>query len=250
MFRSFVAALALLVLAPAAQAFDVEAMSDAERQAFRAEIRAYLLENPEVLMEAIAVLEDRRDKQAAQQEQDMLKNNRTAIFNDGISHVFGNPDGDVTIVEFSDYRCGYCKRAHPLVGELLQADGNVRLILKEFPILGEQSTLAAQYAIAVKMVEGSETYAEIHDLLMEHNGQLNAGYLARLSRDMDLDHDEIVAKMESTEVADVIRANRELGATLQIQGTPTFIMGENFVRGFVELDQMRAIVRAIRQEQG
>lgn len=250
MLRILSALLTFFVVAPLAHAFEIDAMSDTERAIFRAEIRNYLLENPEVLMEAIAVLENRRDQQASAQEMAMLENNRDEIFDDGFSFVGGNPDGDVTMVEFLDYRCGYCKRAHPAVKTLLKDDGNIRLIVKEYPILGEQSTLSSSYAIAAKLVEGDAAYEAIHERLMTHNGQVNKGYLARLSRDLDLDHKRISKAMEGDEVSDIIARNRALAARLQIQGTPSFIMGETFVRGFVELDQMRAIVASIRQERG
>lgn len=249
--RSVLAALALAAAtALPAQAFDIDAMSDAERAIFRAEIRDYLMENPEVLMEAIGVLEARQREQAAAAEVAMLAENRAAIFEDGYSFVGGNPEGDVTMVEFLDYRCGYCKRAHPAVQELLTSDGNIRFIIKEFPILGPDSLLASRYAIATKIVEGDEVYEGIHNTLMEHNGAINEGFLARLSRDNDLDHDAIAVEMESDEVNRIIAENRALAQRLQIQGTPSFVMGDNFVRGFVELDQMRAIVESIRAERG
>ncbi|MEM9969785.1 MAG: thioredoxin domain-containing protein, partial [Pseudomonadota bacterium] len=110
---------AALATALPAQAFDIDAMTEAERQSFREEIRAYLLENPDVLMEAMAVLEERREVAAANADALMLQENKGEIFDDGWSYVGGNPDGDVTIVEFLDYRCGFCKRAFPAVEELV-----------------------------------------------------------------------------------------------------------------------------------
>lgn len=236
--------------AGSAFALDLDSMSDEERALFRAEIREYLLENPEILMEAFGVLEERREQEAANLDVAMLDQNRDAIFNDGHSFVGGNPDGDVTIVEFLDYRCGFCKRAFPAVKELLATDGNIRLIVKEFPILGEESTLAARYALATKNTDGDEAYENVHDALMAHNGGINAGFLARTSRQLGLDHGAIAEEMENPEITAQINTNRALAQQLQIQGTPSFIMGENFVRGFVELDQMRAIVNQIRAEQG
>ena len=251
MFRSFIAASVIAVMASSsAFAFDIDAMSDDERDIFRSEIREYLLENPEVLIEAIAVLEDRRAQEAEVAERDMLENNRDAIFNDGYSYVGGNPDGDVTIVEFMDYRCGYCKRAFPAIEELIASDGNIKFIVKEFPVLGEQSTLAARYAVAAKLVGGDEAYKAVHDNLMAWGGEITAGSLARVSRSSGVDHSAVMAKIEDDEVSEIIQANRLLAQSLQIQGTPSFIMGDNFVRGFVELDQMRAIVNDIRESQG
>ncbi|MDA8584671.1 DsbA family protein [Rhodobacteraceae bacterium] len=250
MKRALISMLFAVVAAGSAHALDIESMTDEERSIFREEIRAYLLDNPEVLMEAIGVLEQRREQEAANLDVDLLAQNRDDIFDDGYSFVGGNPDGDVTVVEFLDYRCGFCKRAFPAIQELLATDGNIRLIVKEFPILGEESALASRYAIAAKEVAGDAAYKDIHDLLMLHNGSVSAGFLARTSRELGLDHGAIAEQMESPEVESIISTNRALAQRLQIQGTPSFIMGENFVRGFVELDQMRAIVDQIRAEQG
>ena len=233
-----------------ASAFDIDAMSDAEREVFRSEIREYLLEHPEVLMEAIAILEERRNQEAQAAEVAMLEENRQEIFNDGFSFVGGNPDGDVTIVEFLDYRCGFCKRAFPAVQELLASDGNIKFIVKEFPILGDASVLGSRYAIATRRVEGDAAYQTVHDALMLLRGELNDAALAMISNQNGFDHAAIVAEMDSEDVTDIIATNRALALQLDIQGTPSFIMGDTFVRGFVELDQMRAIVESIRQDQG
>lgn len=250
MLRTLFSLFVLTFFATTALAFDIEAMSDEDRAIFRAEIRDYLLENPEVLMEAIAVLEERQAADAAMMDTALIDTNRAAIFNDGYSWVGGNPEGDVVVVEFLDYRCGFCKRAFPAVEELVASDGNVKLIIKEFPILGEQSVLASQYALATKMVGGDDAYKSAHDRLMTHQGNVSEGFLVRMSRDLGLDHDAVTEAMGGQEVANIIRANRALAQTLQIQGTPSFIMGEQFVRGFVELDQMRAIVADIRAGRG
>ena len=146
----------LVCLAAPAAAFDLSSMTDAERQTFRDEVRAYLLDNPEVLMEAIGVLEQRQAEAQASSDQELVKANAEALFNDGYSHIAGNPDGDVTMVEFLDYQCGYCKKAFPEVNQLLESDGDIRLIIKEFPILGDPSVMASRFAIAVKQLEGDE----------------------------------------------------------------------------------------------
>lgn len=251
MFRSILAAAVMALAASASQAFEIESMTEMERDIFRAEIRDYLLENPEVLMEAIAVLEEKRAAEAAAQEGVLLEQYRSAIFDDGYSWIGGNPDGDVTIVEFLDYRCGFCKRAHPEVQTLLSDDGNIRFIVKEFPILGAESELASRYAIATKLTEGDEVYAAVHDALMEWNGAVNEGALGRIARDVGIsDHDAVLAEMNSDEVSKIIASNRALGQALQIQGTPSFIMGDTFVRGYVDLNEMQSIVDSIRAEQG
>lgn len=240
-------ALALtLGLATQAAATDLEAMSDAERAAFRAEVRAYLLDNPEVLMEAIGVLEQRQAQAETMADQQMAQTNMDAIQNDGFSWVGGNPDGDITIVEFMDYRCGYCKRAFPEVETLLETDGNIRFIVKELPILGEQSTLASQFAIAVQQLHGDDAYKFVHDTLMNMRGDITQDSLSQLASTVGYDTAPIFERMASPEVARVLQANMELAQRLQISGTPTFVFDDQLVRGYVPLDQMSAIVEELR----
>ena len=150
-------ALALCMTLPA-KALDLTQMTDEERAIFREEVRAYLMDNPEVIMEAVAVLEAREAEAQAQADLSLVSDNAADIFDDGFSWVGGNPDGDITLVEFLDYRCGFCKRAHGEVAKLLESDGNIRLIVKEFPILGEQSLLASRFAVATKQVAGDDAY--------------------------------------------------------------------------------------------
>lgn len=248
MLRSILCAFALLTTP--VMAFEIETMTDAERDIFRAEIRDYLIENPEVLMEAIAVLEERRAAQAEMAEQEMLVELENDIFNDDHSLVAGNPEGDITVVEFFDYRCGFCKRAFPEVKELIETDGNIRYVMKEFPILGEESELASRYAIAVKLVEGDDAYAVLRDSLMEWTGPITEGTLARVANDALINHEAVLAQIDSDEVSEIITANRQLAAHLQIQGTPSFVMGTRFIRGYADLEQMRAIIAEERANQG
>ena len=240
-------ALALtLGLATQAAATDLEAMSDAERSAFRDEVRAYLLDNPEVLMEAIGVLEQRQAHAETMADQQMAQTNMDAIQNDGFSWVGGNPDGDITIVEFMDYRCGYCKRAFPEVETLLETDGNIRFIVKELPILGDQSTLASQFAIAVQQLHGDDAYKFVHDTLMNMRGDITQDSLSQLASTVGFDAAPIFERMASPEVARVLQANMELAQRLQISGTPTFVFDDQLVRGYVPLDQMASIVEELR----
>ena len=233
-------------LAMPAQAFDLQDMSAAERDAFRAEIRTYLLENPEVIMEAVAVLEKRQAEEQARGDSDLVKANAGALFDDGHSWVGGNPEGDITLVEFMDYRCGYCKRAFPEVESLLETDGNIRLIVKEFPILGEQSVLASRFAIATLNVAGDEGYKQVHHALMTFRGDITEPALARLAEGFGLDADAIAAEMGSEAVTEVINKNRALGQRLNITGTPSFVMEDQMLRGYVPLDAMQQIVADIR----
>ena len=207
----------------------------------RAEVREYLLENPEVIMEAVAVLEEREAQQQQANDVELVSANADDLFNDGNSWVGGNPDGDLTIVEFLDYRCGYCRRAHPEVAALLAADENIRLVVKELPILGEESLLASRFAIATKFVEGDEAYKTLHDTLMSFEGAVNETTLRRISDALGYQTDTIAARIEDPEVTQVIAENHQLAQRLQINGTPAFVMGERLLRGYVPLAGMQQL---------
>ncbi len=236
------AAAALLMTASSAAAFDISEMSPAERDVFREEIRNYLLDNPEVIMEAVRVLEERQQQAQAVAEQDFIAANADAIFNDGFSWVGGNPDGNVTVVEFIDYRCGFCRRAAPEVEKLLANDDNIRLVMKEFPILGDDSVVMSRFAIATHQIAGDEAYKLVHDVLLQTNGDVGEGRLRRIATDLDLDADAILAQMGSPDVTEIIAQNRALAQSLSIQGTPSFIVGDEILRGFLPADQMSVIV--------
>ena len=242
MMRFLPLALTLAFTTPLA----AQEMPDAERSAFRAEVRAYLLENPEVLMEAIGVLEAREQAQAAAADQDLARANADALFNDPTSYVGGNPDGDITIVEFTDYRCGYCKRAYPEVVELINGDGNIRYIVKELPILGEESVLAARFALATKQVAGDAMYLDVHSTLMQFQGNVSEDALQRISDNFGLDTDAVFATMFADDITAIINTNRALAERMRISGTPTFVVDDQMLRGYVPLNQMQQIVANVR----
>jgi protein-disulfide isomerase len=237
-----------LALALATPLFAQSKMTDAERTDFRAEVRAYLLENPEVLTEAIAVLEDRRNADEAANDIALLATNADEILNDPASWVGGNPDGDITVVEFMDYRCGYCKKAFADVAELIETDGNIRFVVKEFPILGPQSELASRFAVAVLQMDGAETYEKAHNALMVMKGDITDESLTALAAEVGVkDMAAVAARMSTPEVTSVIEANRALAQRLDVNGTPTFVIDQSLVRGYVPLDGMRQIVDTQRK---
>lgn len=238
---------ALLMAPVAALAFDLNAMTDAEREAFGREVRSYLLENPQVLREVIEALEIAEQAQQAEADETMVTANEADLFNDGFSWVGGNPEGDVTIVEFIDYRCGFCRRAHPEVSELIESDGNIRLIVKEFPILGEQSLVASRFAIATLQTEGNDAYKAAHDHLIAVDTELNDATLREIAEEIGIDADKVIAAMEAPEVDGLIAQNRALAQRMQINGTPTFVMAGQLVRGYLPLDGMRQLVAEARQ---
>lgn len=223
-------------------------MTPAEREAFRAEVRAYLMENPEVLMEAISVLENREQAAAIEQDKQLLAEHHDAIFNDPASWVGGNPDGDITVVEFIDYRCGYCRKAWQEVDQLVEQDGNIRFVLKEFPILGEQSVLSSRFAISVLQLHGGEAYKKAHDALLSLRADATPEALVRVAEDLGLEPQPIMDHLNTPEVTKIIEDNHKLAQILQVSGTPTFVIDGTFVRGYVPLDRMQQIVDGQRKD--
>ncbi|NOX73692.1 MAG: DsbA family protein [Alphaproteobacteria bacterium] len=222
-------------------------MSPAERKAFRSEVRAYLLENPEVLMEAIQVLEQRQQQAQVKNDTDLVTAIADDVYNDGFSYVGGNPDGDVVLVEYVDYRCAFCRKAHFELQELLETDGNIRFIVKEFPILGEQSTISSRLAIATLHKAGPEAYHELGNFLITFNGNLTEPTIRAVLEKQGLNADEIMAYMDDPAVLGQIAAVNRQAASLQITGTPTFVLGGDMLRGYVPLADMRDLVAQVRE---
>lgn len=213
-----------------------------DRTAFREEVRNYLLENPEVLIESMSVLEEREALAQAEADRALVASNAAALFDNPDSWVGGNPEGDITIVEFLDYRCGFCRRAHPDLTELVASDGNIRLVLKEYPILGPQSLAASRYALAVRSLYGDAAYKDIHDALITLRGEVTDASLARLADAFGHDAEAVFEAMSDPEIDRVIEANHALAQSLGITGTPTFVIGETMLRGYLPLEGMQDVV--------
>lgn len=244
---AIIAAIGLPAIA-AAEPLDLGNMSEEDRAAFREEVRSYLRENPEVILEAIEILEDRRASAAQASDRQMIEARADQLFGDGFSWVAGNPDGDVTIVEFLDYRCGYCKKAHPVVEELLERDGDVRLIVKEFPILGPDSVAAGRMALAALELD-AEKFAPLHHALMDFEGNLTDEAAYRLAEEAGYDPQELRSLAESSEIDDRLQQNYQLAQALGLQGTPAFVVGNEIIRGYLPLEQMLGVVREARVAQ-
>lgn len=206
-------------------------------------VREYLLENPEVLVEAIDVLRQRERQATERSRQDALAAHADALADSGPLPVFGNPEGDVTIVEFFDYRCPYCRS---MVGPLLDAvrqDGNVRLIMKEYPILSEASEVAARAAIAAAM-QGK--YEAFHVALMTELQQVDKAGVLTLAERMDLDAGQLQADMQSETVEQELQRTSRLAEALQIGGTPAFVIGDKLIPGAVDINRLRELIAEAR----
>ncbi|OUS21998.1 disulfide bond formation protein DsbA [Rhodobacterales bacterium 59_46_T64] len=249
MTRPFSAVLtSALLMATPAFSFDINNMSRAETEAFGAEVRAYLMENPQVIMDAVNTLEERQAAAQAQSDVDMVAVNAKDIFENPTSWVGGNLDGDITLVEFTDYRCGYCRKAVADVEKLIKTDGNIRFIIKEFPILGEASVASSRFAIAVRMLHGDDAYKNAHDALIAHKGGVGDASLTKIARKLDLEAAPLLEKMNSDEVTQVIADNHALAQRLQISGTPTFVLEDRMLRGYVPFDGMQQLVAEARKD--
>lgn len=234
-------------LASFAQAQSFADMSADERAAFGAAVRAYLLENPEVIMEAVDILQQREQQASAQGDFELVQRYAEQLNNDGFSFVGGNPDGAITLVEFLDYKCGYCRRAHAEIRAMVANNSDIRYIVKEFPILGDESVLGARAALAVLVNDGNDAYYALNDLLMTWDGPLNADALREMATEVGADYDLMFETMNSQLVTEMIASNRALAQRMQITGTPTFVLGPQMVRGYVAADIMDRLLQEIRQ---
>jgi len=232
----------IFFLATQSFALDLSKMSAAERALLQKEIRIYLLENPEIIMEAVEVLRAKEQQAAIQSDFELVKKHKKAIFEDGFSFIGGNPNGDITLVEFVDYRCGYCKKAHNEVEKLLSTDGNIRFVIKEFPILGDDSLVLSKFALAVKVVHGDEIYKLVHDILIKMKSPPSEKAFDQIISNLNLDAKLVESAMESNEVNGMIAYTRTLAERLKISGTPTFVMNDELIRGYVPFDALINIV--------
>lgn len=238
----------LLSAATPAIALDLNAMTPLEKEQFGQQVRAYLLENPEVLVEVFSALEQRQQVAELQEDVTLLAAYMGEIQNDGYSWVGGNPDGDITLVEFIDYKCGYCRKAHKEVANLVKTDGNIRFIVKEYPILGEDSYNLSRAAIATLQSLGPDAYKKMYDQFIKHNGPVTDKAIKFLAGKVGLDGDIIVAQLKQASVDEQIRKTRMLGENLNITGTPAFIFNDQIIRGYIPGDAMEQIVAELRSQ--
>ena len=235
-YKLIIATIWFLAFSSISIAMDINNLTNADRKVLQKEIRRYILENPDIIFEAADIVRKREAALEVQEDEELIQSNFNEIFYDNYSYVGGNPDGDITIVEFVDYKCGYCRRAAELVRELIAKDDNIRFVVKEFPILGEASLVSSKFAIAVKNIGGPEKYKVAHDILLALTAEPTEIYLRRIAKELELNPEELFEAMQSDLVAQEIDQTGELAQKLQISGTPTFILGDQFLRGFVPLE--------------
>ena len=230
--------LLMMPLALSAQELTDERIKELALQAIR--------ENPQIILEAVQILETEQANAQAQAQTQVLQDERDVLERDPNAPVLGNPDGDVTVVEFFDYNCPFCRRAMPEVQGLLDGDKNVRLVYREWPILGEGSVFAARAALASRE-QGK--YEEFHWALMGMQERAEEDSIMRIAAEIGLDVEKLRADMEAPEIEEHIATSNRLSQGLGFNGTPSFVIGDNLVPGIIEEEELRSLVEDVRASQ-
>ena len=241
-FRMPIGALTLccaVVAAVPLHAAGAAELAPEQRQAVESIIHDYLLQHPEVLIEAIRAAEDKVKTDASEKAKAALAARRSEIFDDPETPVGGNPKGDVTLVEFFDYRCPYCKQVQPRLQELLAGDHELRNAYKEFPILGSVSVAAARAALAAQR-QGK--YEAFHNAMMAAFGQITEDTVYQVADKVELDVDRLKRDMAAPQIEAALKANHALAEALDITGTPGFVIGDQIVPGAIELSSLKELV--------
>jgi protein-disulfide isomerase len=233
-------ALFALVLFAAPPSASAQAFSDGQRGEIENIIKNYLLSHPEVLEDAMAELNKRQAAAESEKHEASVTENSNAIFNSPRGVLLGNKDGDVTFVEFFDYNCGYCKRAMTDMLDLMKSDSKLKVVLKEFPVLGEGSVEAAQVAVAVRMQDsGGKKYLDFHQKLLGGRGPADKARALAAAKDAGLDVGRIEKDLASPEVKATIEENFKLAEAMGMNGTPSYVIGKQIVVGAIGLDGLK-----------
>ena len=210
-------------------------------------VRDYLTKNPQILVEMATELDKRQAVEEASQQTKAISDNADAIFRSPLSHVAGNPNGDVSVVEFFDYNCPFCHRALPNVVKLINDDGKVRLVLKELPILSDDSVAAAKLALASNK-QGK--YFEMHQKLLSEPGKADKEKALRIAKDLGLDTDQLQKDAEDPDIQKALDEAKDLAQKLNLKGTPLFLIGDRVISGAPDdlFGQLKTKVAEVRQK--
>ncbi len=241
----FSAFLALAAISPTMPVQAADGLSDLQRSEVETLIHKYIMENPRVILDAVQQMQAREEEEQKLAAAKNLVTYREQLINDPKAPVLGNPNGDITIVEFFDYRCGYCKRVFPTLLKAMEDDGNLRLVYKEFPILGPDSIIATKASLAVWRLT-PDKYQAYHTALMAARGGLNESTVLAVADKIGLDSDAIAKEMKSPEIEQDLNKNYELAQALGISGTPAFVIGNQLVPGAVDLETLKNLIKEAR----
>ncbi len=234
----------MLGLFPAANAAE---FNDGQRQEMESIIKDYLLSHPEILQEMSQILEQKQKQAEDEQRKDGLVKNADQIFRDKADFVAGNPDGKVTMVEFFDYNCGWCKKGFPEVMSLLDTDKDLKFVLKEFPIFGEDSEYAAKAAIA----SGKQgKYWDLHRAMFSHEGKITKDSVDEIAAGIGLNMNQLKKDMKDPALTEILERNRALAQSLAINGTPAFIIDDKLVPGYLPKAELATAINEIRAKGG
>jgi protein-disulfide isomerase len=236
-------ALALVAMAAPAARAD-EAFSPAQKSAIDQAIHDYLLAHPEAVLDALKAAQEKSDQQAAAEARRQIAVRRQELVADPDDLVQGDPKGDATIVEFFDYRCPYCKEIEPTLDALLLEDKRLRIVYKEFPILGEASIYAARAALASR---SQGKYLAFHRAMMAEKGNITDETVLKVAASVGLDLKQLKVEMDAPAIARIIKDNYALAETLHIQGTPGIIVGDTLIPGAVDPETLRKEIAAARK---
>lgn len=237
-------AVSLAVITPALAQGDKPPLTSEQEKRVRELVKDYILANPEIILEAVQTLRRKQEEAQKKAAEEALKSKRAELMGAKDLPVAGNPKGDVTIVEFMDYRCGYCKGVKPSLDEVVRADGKIRLVLKEFPILGPASRTAAMAAIAAN-TQGK--YLAFHNALMAYPNNLTDEVIFALARQVGLDVAKLKIDMKAPEVEALIERTHKLAQELGINGTPGFIIGDQVIPGAISAGEMKQRIASARK---
>jgi protein-disulfide isomerase len=244
---AFAAAAVSLALAGAAPAV-ADSFSADQREEIGKIIKDYLLTHPEVMQDVMAELEKHQQAAEAEKHRAAVVENKATLFSSPHQVVLGNPQGNVTMVEFFDYNCGFCKRAMSDMLDLIKADSNLKFVLKEFPVLGEGSVEAARVAVAARMQDtNGKKYIEFHQKLLGGRGGADKMRALAVAKEVGFDMPRLERDMGSDEVKKTIAENMKLAEALGVSGTPSYVVGEEVVVGAVGLDALREKINAERK---
>lgn len=225
---------------------DAAALSEAEAIQVEKLIERYLDENPGVVVRAFRKYQQQQQEAQQLRQKENLSSLRDLLENSEGSPVRGNPNGDVTLVEFFDYRCGYCKRVHSIVTDAVRSDGNVRLVYKEFPVLGPDSVFTSRVSLGIFFTQPLK-YPAFHDALMTSRGQLNQARVISIAENMGLKAADVEKAMKDPRVDEEIQRNMQLAQSLGINGTPGFVIGSEVVPGAVDENALKELIAKARQ---
>jgi len=214
-----------------------------QRKQIEAIIKDYLVKNPDVLMDALQAAEDKVKADSRDKASAALVSRKHDLYEDPASPVGGNPNGDVSLVEFFDYRCPYCKQVEPALERLLTEDQKLRFIYKEYPVLGADSRMAARAALASRK-QGK--YEATHRALMALKGQIDEATVMKTAASVGVDVERLKQDMKAPDIDKALEANNDLADALDIRGTPGFVIGNEIVPGAIRIDEMKVLIEAAR----